>query len=83
MLALGNMYVRAQGVERDLDEAFKWFMKGAELGHSGCQYTVGGFYLKGYSVEKNLVEAKKWYEKAMEQGDEQAREMLKKIDQEQ
>ena len=79
MHALGNLYVLAKGVERNLDEAFKWFKKGAELGHVNCQYTLGGFYLKGFSVEKNLEEAKKWYKKALEQGDEAAKVAYEQI----
>jgi len=69
---LGFMYVTGKGVERDLNEAAKWFRKAAEQGHTKAQYNLGMMYVRGEGVERDFNEAAKWFTKAAEQGDAMA-----------
>ena len=51
-------------MDRDLDEAMKWFLKAAELGSSYGMRNVGVLY----EYKKNPKEAEIWYKKAVEKG---------------
>ena len=66
---MGNSYEHGRGVEKNLAEAFKWYLKSAENGDSSGQYYVATMYEGGQGVEKNLAEAFKWYLKSAEGGD--------------
>ena len=46
--------------EKDLQTAFNWFKKGAELKDPSCCQALMNMYLQGQGVEKNLEEAEKW-----------------------
>ena len=65
---LGDMYYKAEGVEKDLKEAAKWYRKSAEQGNAKAQWSLGRMYRFGIRVEKDLKEAEKWWRKAAEQG---------------
>jgi len=65
---LGDRYRIGDGVERNLSEAAKWYLKSAVSGFARAQFMLGGFYEREDGVEKNLQEAAKWYQKAAEQG---------------
>ena len=65
---LGDMYYKAEGVEKDLKEAAKWYRKSAEQGNAKAQWSLGRMYRFGLRVEKDLKEAEKWWRKAAEQG---------------
>ncbi len=55
-------------IEKDVDEAFLWYRKGAELGQPYSQNNLGVFYSNGLSVPKNLEKGFFWFLKAAEQG---------------
>ena len=48
--SLGWMYENGQGVEKDLEEAVKWYRKAADQGNAYAQYNVGVVYYKGEGV---------------------------------
>ena len=52
--------------------------KRAEAGDAKAQYILGCYY--GYGVEQNFEEAVKWYRLAAEQGDIDAKEALRCIE---
>jgi TPR repeat protein len=60
-------------------ESFVWFKIAAEKTLAPAQYTLGQMYLKGLGTEKNKSEAIKWYKKAANQGEEKAKEALKRL----
>ena len=64
---LGGMYLRGEGVEKDLKEGIKWYRKAAEQNYALAQYGLGWMYQYGQGVEKDIKEAVKWYRKAAEQ----------------
>ena len=66
------MYNTGEGVVKNKEEAFKWFMKAAEQGDAEAQYTVGAMYNTGEGVVKNKEEGFKWLMKAAEEGDKNA-----------
>ncbi|HEY0610848.1 MAG TPA: tetratricopeptide repeat protein, partial [Chitinophaga sp.] len=66
---LGTCYDNGLGVDKDIPEAFKWYMKAARQGHPDSQYNIACFYDKGEVVKQNDRQAAKWYILAAEQGD--------------
>lgn len=63
------MYLHGHAIERNYDEAFKWFIKSAEQGNSMAENNIGEMYLNGEGLEKNYNEAFKWFKKSAEHGD--------------
>lgn len=57
-----------KGVQKDLAEAFNWFMKSAQQGYAPAQYKIGVSYAYGEGTGKDLKQAAYWYEKAAQQG---------------
>ena len=66
---LGVCYYNGNGVEKDYQEAVKWYRKAAEQGIAEAQCDLGGCYYNGDGVAKYHQEAVKWWRKAAEQGD--------------
>ncbi len=70
---LAEMYRYGNGVERDLQEALKWYKAAAEKGEMDAQYCLADMYYFGRDgVEKDLQEALKWYRAAAESGNRSA-----------
>jgi len=69
---LGLHYYLGRGVEKDFEEAVKWYRKAAEQGNAYAQFNLGGRYFDGEGQKKDFVEAVKWYRKAAEQGNAMA-----------
>ena len=67
-LELGGIYLKGEGVTKDVAEAVKWLSKAAELGNGEAQMMLGGIYISGRGVLKNSVEAAKWFMMSAEQG---------------
>ncbi len=65
---LGVHYDQGIGVQKNVQEAAKWFRKAAEHGDAHAQYSLGVCYTTGKGVTKDAVEAVKWFQKAAEQG---------------
>ncbi|MDR0486238.1 MAG: sel1 repeat family protein [Elusimicrobiota bacterium] len=68
---IGQMYDRGIGVsKKDEKEAFKWFLKAAELGYAKAQHKVALCFYYGRigMPPQNFVETFKWFRKAAEQG---------------
>ena len=69
---LGVCYERGTGVKVNLELAFEWYLKAAELGDVyGC-FNVGECYYHGKGVEQNSELAFEWYMKAADKGDMQS-----------
>ncbi len=52
----------------DYEKSYIYFLKGAKLGHRGCQNQLGLMYRFGYGVEKDLQESFNWYLKSAKGG---------------
>jgi TPR repeat protein len=63
------MYAQGEGVVRHYEDAFKWFHKAAEQGHTLAQVNLGLMYVRGEGVAKDFEEAVKWFRTSAEKGD--------------
>jgi TPR repeat protein len=54
-------------VERS-DEAFKWFARAAEQGHTEAQHQLGVLYMLGRGVVRDDKEAVNWWRRSAEKG---------------
>ncbi|KAG0269047.1 hypothetical protein DFQ27_004979 [Actinomortierella ambigua] len=62
---LAEMYASGKdGIEKDEQEAFTWYLRAAELGHLEAMRCVGNMYSVGQGTVKNTLEANKWHRKA-------------------
>jgi hypothetical protein len=66
--ALGDMYVRGDGVTKDCREAEAWLRRAAAQGHAGAQLSLGALHAEGCGVPRNDTEAVRWYRRAAEGG---------------
>lgn len=76
LFRLGMLYRYGRGVERDYDEALKWFGRAAALGSAQAQYSLADMHLRGLGVRQNLLTSAKWYQRAAEQGHMRAQLVL-------
>ena len=73
------MYYDGRGVKQDYEESVYWLHKSAEQGSVLAQYSLGKMYKDGIGVERNLDESRRWFQKAADKGDEEAKEQLKRF----
>jgi hypothetical protein len=76
---IGTMYYHGEGVERDLDQALKWFHLAAEQNDTAAQFNLGFMYGKGEGTPKNHRASMEWFKKAASQGHSGAHEILEKM----
>lgn len=69
---LGLRYYYGDGVDRDEQEADKWYLKAAQLGNPEAQFTQGRRHHYGLNTAKDLPQAAKWYHKAAMSGHAEA-----------
>ena len=67
MFELGRYY-DLNKVNKNYEEAVKWYEKAAEQGYSMAQVNLGNIYYDGKGVEQNYEKAVELYKKAAEQG---------------
>jgi uncharacterized protein len=66
---LAKRYYEGIGVDKNIHEAFNWYLKAAGHGHVEAQFIIASIYDEGGTgVEPNIEEAYKWYLKAASQG---------------
>jgi TPR repeat protein len=70
------MYLKGQGVPKDLPQAAAWFRKAADQGEPGAQNNLGALYEAGAGVPADYGQAAMWYRKAAEQGHATAQDNL-------
>ncbi|MEL0110203.1 MAG: tetratricopeptide repeat protein [Rickettsiales bacterium] len=73
---MGVMYEGGYGVDKDLVEAARWYLKAAEAGLASAQYNLGIFYQFGQGVRKSAAEAYTWHSRAARQGHASAQNNL-------
>ena len=75
-LQKGNDYYWGHHVEKDREEAIKWYRKAADLGNVNAQFLLGEAYYNGRGVTKDYKNAVEWFRKAAERGDDNSQYML-------
>jgi uncharacterized protein len=73
---LGTCYDFGNGVNKDIAEAFNWYLKAAKKGKMEAQYNIGFFYKEGELVKQDYKKAVHWYSLAAKQGDTEAQRDL-------
>ncbi len=73
---LGGLFATGNGVERDDDEAARWFRIAAEAGDSVAQQNLALLYYEGRGTDGDLTQAAHWYARAAEAGESEAQNML-------
>ena len=51
--AIGEMYEKGRGTDRDLKKAFDWYSKASKKGYKKAEYKLGMAYLNGKGVRKS------------------------------
>lgn len=69
---LGTMYFDGKGVDKNLQEAFKYYLIAANRGNIDAKNIVGWMYNTGKGTALNYDEAFKWYKDAAEMGNVRA-----------
>ena len=65
---LGQFYYHGFGVTLDKREAYKWFRRAADNGHSMAEYSVCVAFNLGEGVTADQSEAARWFEKSVQSG---------------
>lgn len=68
LYARANSFYNGSGVEQNYEEAFKLYLKAAQLGHVEAMNSLGVCYENGQGADQNYIEAAKWYRQAAERG---------------
>lgn len=63
-----DYYYGRNGVEKNLEEAIKYYCKAAEKGDTIAQNDMGNCYYYGKGCQVNHAEAVRWYNRAAERG---------------
>jgi hypothetical protein len=66
--ALGDMYLKGRGTQRNPDKALEWFLKAARQGHVKAAYKSGHLIRRGYGTGQSAGEGLKWLRQAAEGG---------------
>ena len=65
---LGNMYEEGDGVNSDVEKAFKWYKKAADNGQSDACFRLGMMYSDGSVPSNGMQEALLYFKRAAERG---------------
>ena len=71
---VGNLYAKGLGVEKNLNEAFRWLNMAAEKGDINAQNSIGEMYLLGNGLLKDITKADMWFTIASNNGNKIALE---------
>lgn len=75
--ALGACYYNGYGVEKDYQEAVKWYRKAAEQGDASAQCNLGFCYGEGRGIIQNKVKAYAWYALSSKNGSDAGNKIMK------
>ena len=62
--ALAWMYHTGNGVPKNVQIAFEWYLKAANKGHEYSAFLVGYFYCRGIGVTADPIKANEWLAKS-------------------
>lgn len=74
---VADIYLTGEGADKDIDNAYYWYVTASDSGSIYAQYKLGTIYQYGYdSISSDLEEALSWYKKAADQGHERSKEKV-------
>ncbi|MDH3371029.1 MAG: sel1 repeat family protein, partial [Gammaproteobacteria bacterium] len=62
--AIGRLYEKGRGVERNFETAISWYRKAAERGHADSEYRIAVGYAYGLGVARDEAEGLSWLRRA-------------------
>ena len=65
---LAILYFTGQGVEKDIERAFKWTLAAAQQGHTAAQFNLASLYSEGDGTKKDMDKAVEWFTHAARAG---------------
>jgi hypothetical protein len=65
---IAHLYENGFGVQKDLSEALRWYVKSADMGVVLAQYRAGMMYLQGEGTDQNLPKAINYLTKSAQAG---------------
>ena len=72
MLRLGQCYLEAHGVPKNLARGYRWCRRAAATGDVEAMEQLGFLYRKGIGVQRNYGKALKWFRQAAGRGNTSA-----------
>jgi len=66
---LANLWFDGRGGRKNINEALRWDILGAEQGHGRSMNNLGWMYENGQGVELDYTKAANWYAKSANKGD--------------
>lgn len=66
--AIGQMYEKGRGTDKDTRLAFSWYSKSTQKGYTKAEYKLGMAYLSGKGIRKNSRKAYEWLKKSSDKG---------------
>ncbi len=81
LVMMGNMYARAQGVERNYPEAERCYREASDMGSASGQYNLARMYETGvvFARKRDGIEALRLYKLSAAQGYSKAVEKVESI----
>ena len=76
---LGVMYAKGEGVEKDKQKAYSYYLDAAKSGNDKAQFNLAIMYYNGDGVDVNYNEALKWASMARDNGNDEAKELCDEI----
>jgi uncharacterized protein len=76
---LGWMYEEGLGVERDINEAMRWYAQAVDAGAMDFAVKLGWMYLTGEGLQPNRAEAETWFQVGIRAGHSPARIALASV----
>ena len=76
---LGWLFANGNGMNVDMEQAFRWWRKAAEQGHADAEFALGLDYMTGEGRERDLEQAARWLYRAARHGHPDAREVLLRL----
>lgn len=74
--AVGRLYEKGRGVERNFATAAEWYRKAADQGHADSEYRLAVGYATGLGLPKDEAVALSWLRKAANHGQKRAQKTL-------
>ena len=66
---IGSLYQFGWGVQKDIQEAIRWYIRSSEQGYGVASNNLGTIFMVGdVGIPMDREAAKRWYQKAGEQG---------------
>jgi len=75
-MLMGQLYLKGEGVEKDVSLAIYWYEKAAEQGFTPAQFIIGSMYYEGKVTAKDYQKAWRWLSAAHQSGNLKTQVML-------